>query len=277
DILLNEILFNPKSGGSDYLEIYNNSNKIFDLKDLKVATTDDNDSLVNVNEITADSYLLFPEQYMVLTENSTVVKQQYTAMNPDWFIDMDLPSFNDDEGVAVFVNAAGARVDQLHYHDGWQFPLIDDVEGVALERINFNAVTQDSLNWHSAASTAGYGTPSFKNSQFSDPNTGDEITISPQAFSPDEDGFNDVLNIAYQFDHAGYTVNVKIYDAEGREVRNLVRNLLLEQSGVFTWDGITDRNEKALLGIYIVYIEVFDLSGDVKHYKKACVVAGKKS
>jgi hypothetical protein len=32
DAVVNEILFNPKSGGYDYVELYNRSNKILDLK-----------------------------------------------------------------------------------------------------------------------------------------------------------------------------------------------------------------------------------------------------
>ena len=86
----------------------------------------------------------------MLTENPTWVKQTYTALNPDWFIDMNLPTFNDDEGVIVITTTSGIRIDQLHYFDTWQFPLIDDVEGVALERIYFNSATQDSLNWQAS-------------------------------------------------------------------------------------------------------------------------------
>lgn len=277
EILINELLFNPKSGGYDYLEIYNNSQKIADLKDLLIATTNNQDSLISVKSITTESNLLFPGQYMVLTENPASIRQSYFTENPDWFIQMDLPSFNDDEGVVVLVNLQGKRIDQLHYFDTWQFPLIDEVEGVALERIYFNSPTQDSLNWHSAASTVGFGTPTYKNSQFIQPGTGDEITVSPAAFSPDQDGFNDILSIAYQFDQSGYTANVRIFDDKGRQVTDLQHNALLPQSGVFTWDGITDNNERAAMGIYIVYVEIFKLDGTVKHYKKACVLAAKKS
>ncbi|MEO6166561.1 MAG: lamin tail domain-containing protein [Chitinophagales bacterium] len=277
DIVINEILFNPQSGGYDYLEIYNNSVKILDMKDLKIASTDISDSLVSVKAVTVESYLLFPQQYLVLTENPVAIKQSYVTQNPDWFIDMDLPTFNDDEGVVVLLNSDDDRLDQLHYSDSWQFALIDDVEGVALERINFNSPTQDSLNWHSAASTVGFGTPTYKNSQFNEPGTGDEITITPQAFSPDQDGFNDILSIGYNFDHPGYTGNIRIFDEKGRQVTDLVHNALLSQSGSFTWDGITDKNEKAAIGIYIVHAEIFNLDGTVKHYKKACVVAAMKN
>lgn len=277
DIIINEILFNPKTGGYDYVEIYNNTQKIFDLKELRLANADDSDSLQIIYSVSPDSYLFFPGQYEVLTENPDWVKQNYFAQNPDWFINTSMPSYNDDEGRVILLNTENERIDELHYSDEWHFPLISNPEGVSLERIDPNRPTQDSMNWHSAASTVGYGTPTYKNSQFSEPNTGDEITLSPQVFSPDQDGYNDVLNIAYQFDQAGYTANVKIFDAQGREVRNLIRNALLSQSGAFTWDGVTERGDKARVGSYIVFVEVFNLKGEVKRYKKVCVAATKKS
>lgn len=103
----------------------------------------------------------------------------------------------------------------------WQFALIDNVEGVSLERIDPDRPTQDSMNWHSAASTVGFGTPTYRNSQYSIPETGNEITLSPQVFSPDGDGFNDVLSISYLFDQAGYTANIKIFDSQGVKQRTL--------------------------------------------------------
>ena len=37
DVVINEILFNPRSNGVDYVEIYNNSKKIIDLKNIYIA------------------------------------------------------------------------------------------------------------------------------------------------------------------------------------------------------------------------------------------------
>ena len=37
DIIINEILFNPKEDGVDYVEIYNNSNSFLDLSKLRIA------------------------------------------------------------------------------------------------------------------------------------------------------------------------------------------------------------------------------------------------
>ena len=45
--------------------------------------------------------------------------------------------------------------------------------------------------------------------------------------------------------------------------------------GVITWDGLDEKNQKAPVGIYVVFIEIFDLDGNVKQYKKSVVVATK--
>ncbi len=65
-----------------------------------------------------------------------------------------------------YLNAQGNIIDELVYNEKWHFKLIDNDEGVALERIDYNAPTQQQDNWHSAASSVGYGTPTYKNSQY---------------------------------------------------------------------------------------------------------------
>ena len=43
----------------------------------------------------------------------------------------------------------------------------------------------------------------------------------------------------------------------------------------FTWDGTTDKHEKAPIGIYIVHVEAFNLTGKVSQFKKTAVLGGK--
>ncbi|MEJ7681210.1 MAG: hypothetical protein WKG06_25865 [Segetibacter sp.] len=87
----------------------------------------------------------------------------------------------------------------LHYSSKWHFALIDNEEGVSLERIDYNKPTQNKENWTSAASTVGFGTPSYQNSQFrADVSMKADITVTPKTFSPDKDGFEDFTTINYQ-------------------------------------------------------------------------------
>lgn len=277
DLIINEVLFNPVTYGYDYLELYNRSQKIVNLKDLYVANRNDSAVLSSIKQVST-GYLFFPGDYVVLTQNPDWVQQNYLVKNPKALIKLSsLPTMPDDKGDILIFSGSQKIIDELKYNQSWHSPLLDDKNGVSLERISFDSPTQDSSNWHSAATTSGYGTPTYLNSQYRDiTETTDEILVEPQVFSPDQDGYNDFAVIQYKFSQPGFIGNFRIYDKEGRIIRELVRNELLSQSGFFTWDGTTDEGSRAKVGIYIVYAEVFDSSGDIKKFRKTCVVAGKQ-
>ena len=129
---------------------------------------------------------------------------------------------------------------------------------------------------NSASEAVGFATPAYQNSQFM---TGEgqegSVSLEPEVFSPDNDGYNDVLNIYCKSDTPGKMINIVIYDAKGRQIKYLVRNQLMSNESVYTWDGITEGNQKANVGIYIVYVEMLGLDGKVEGFKKATVLATK--
>jgi len=69
--------------------------------------------------------------------------------------------------------------------------------------------------------------------------------------------------------------NASVYTPYGRLVRQLVRNELVSTDGTFSWDGITDENSKAPVGIYIIRIDLFTPDGTVKHFMKPTVLGGR--
>jgi hypothetical protein len=278
DVIINEILFNPKDDGVDFVEIFNRSNKNIDLSTLYISSLDPNtNKLKSMYPISTDCGTLFSKEYLVLTTNPEKVKQQYNTENKFNFIRMSsLPSFNNDMGVVVISHSDSSIIDRFDYEESMHFPLLTIVDGVSLERINSEKLSQEKQNWHSAAQSVGFATPAYQNSQYSEfLYMEDPITIFPEIFSPDNDGYNDVLNIGYQFATSGYIANVRIFDAKGRFIKQLIKNELLGTKGGFIWDGIDDSNQKALIGIYIVYIEVFDMNGNTKSFKKTAVLGGK--
>ncbi|PLX13788.1 MAG: hypothetical protein C0597_11145 [Marinilabiliales bacterium] len=156
------------------------------------------------------------------------------------------------------------------------FDLLATTEGVSLERINYDRETDDKTNWHSASELVGFATPGYENSQFKELQDFDDLVIiDPEIFSPDNDGFEDFTNISFTLDEPGYVANIKIYDSKGRLIRYLSNNQLLGIDGIITWDGLDDRDQKAPVGIYVIFIEIFDLNGIVKQYKKSVVLAAK--
>ncbi|MCF8302657.1 MAG: lamin tail domain-containing protein [Bacteroidales bacterium] len=278
DLVINEILFNPTNEGVDFVELYNRSDKVIDMQKLLLTSMDTLEGyLYSKSDISDEGFLIFPEEYLVLTTAPNKIKQAYFTKNPDQFIALSsMPQFGNSEGTAVIADKSYAIIDRFSYEENMHFPLLNDTEGVSLERIDPDKPASDRNNWHSASETVGFATPAYQNSQFMASETyEDKITIDPEIFSPDNDGYRDVLSIAYNFGQPGFTANVTIYDAQGRLVSHLLQNELLGTSGSFTWDGITNEREKAPIGIYIIYFEVFDVGGKVEKFKKTAVLAGK--
>lgn len=275
DIVINEILFNPPSNGFDYVEIYNRSNRIINLQQTYLANRNTTGVISSITQLSTEPYLLFPQDYMVITENTDWVKNTFITKNPGSLITVGaLPSYSDDEGNVIILNAQGKITDQLNYNDDWHFKLLDNKEGVALERIDYNAPTQQETNWHSAATSVNYGTPTYQNSQFRiNDGVQGEVKLSPEIVSPDSDGQDDFASIDYSFPEAGYVASITIFDASGRPVRYLQRNALCGTTGSFRWDGLGERNQQLATGIYVVLTEVFNLSGKKKQFKKTIVVA----
>ncbi len=275
DIVINEILFNPPASGTDYVEIYNRSNKIIDLKQTYIANRNSAGVISSITQLSVENYLLFPQDFIVITESAALVKAAYIAQNPDAFIEItSMPSFNDDESTVIILNAQGNITDQVTYSDKWHFKLIDNKEGVSLERIDYNAASQSADNWHSAATSVRYGTPTYKNSQYRiNDGVQGEVKITPEIVSPDNDGQDDFATIDYNFPEPGYVANITIFDASGRPVRYLQRNSLCGTKGSFRWDGLGEKSQHLAIGVYIVFTEVFNLKGNKKQFKSAIVLA----
>ncbi len=252
DIVVNEVLFDPLDNGVEWIEIYNRSKKIIDLKEIYFCSQDNYGNLTSIYQVAPNGRQILPQEYIVLSKDQSAIKAQYACPNANGFVDMSsIPSLNNDSAYVVLVNQSSTVIDKLHYFSSWHLPMIANTKGISLERINFDSPTQDQNNWHSAAQNVN-ATPAYKNSEYSNGESGNEITISPEVFSPDGDGYNDVLNISYAFDTPGMIGNVQIFDSRGRLIKNLIRNELLAASGTFFWDGITDEKTKARIGIYFI-------------------------
>ena len=278
DLVINELLYDPPTGCVDFVEVFNRSTKVLDMKDLVLSNYDTISHVItDYNEISKEPFLILPGEYFVLSTDSTSIKKHYKTTNPKAFINMPgFPSMNNDEGVVAISTKSGQVIDVAAYNTSMQYPLLTSLDGVSLERINPERPSKDITNWHSASEAVGYATPGYQNSQFGSTLTDEnEITLSPDIFSPDNDGYNDNLTIAYSFGTPGNNATVTIYDTKGRLIRSLVNHELCGTSGVFSWDGITNDRTKALIGRYIVFIEIFDLDGRVKHFKKSTVLGGK--
>lgn len=271
DLVINEILFDPPQGAADFVEIFNRSNKAIELDKLYFASRDADGLLKQAVPLVSSPFLCLPGDYIAYTAEMALCR--YYICGAAQGIS-SLPTLPPDEGNIVLLRSDGQVIDELHYTKSWHHGILQQTRGVSLERLHFDQPTGDPHNWHSAAATAGYGTPGMANSQFrpaSPLNSG--FVLSNEVFSPDNDGNNDVALLAWDL-RQGQTANITMFDAQGRPVRHLARNLLLSVNGRISWDGISDTGGKALPGIYVIFVQVFDQNGQVGAWKLPLVLAG---
>jgi hypothetical protein len=274
DIVVNEILFNPRPGGVDFVEVYNKSAKYINLKNFRVGNVE-NGVVKNSKTITTD-YILAPNSYLALTSDPLVLKSYYLQSIEKNMLKTDLPSLNDDEGSIALLNPQNKWVDFLQYSDKWHSTFLKDTEGVSLERISFTQNTNDANNWKSASSNAGFATPGFINSNSRPENFINEnaVFIEPEIFSIQQPG-QDFSKIHYKFDQSGWVTNIKILDQQGRLIKTVANNEILAFEGFFRWDGEQDDGTKARIGYYLVWFEVFDTLGNVQTFRKRVVIVAR--
>lgn len=273
DLIINEVLFNPAKDGYDYVECYNRSNSMLHLNLMAIGNRNGAGDIASVKPISKDSTSLRPGAYLVITANEKWLRMNYQLDENTMVIQLaSLPSYPDDEGNVVLLRKADSVIiDELYYNANWHFRMINNVAGVALERLSFDAPTNDKNNWTSAASSENYGTPGRLNSQYAASLLGDQmISLHPKLISPNNDGIDDLALLEINVAETGWVANTMIYDAAGRQVRFLVKNAVLGMHNRFAWDGYNDMRQRAPNGIYIVATQMFDMKGNTRKFKN-CV------
>lgn len=276
DVLLSEILSNPRTGGVDFVEIYNNTNQIIDLKDLQLANADASGNPASIKNISTSSVYVLPKTYWVLTTNPTIIEQHYEVKFPNQFVQVSsFPSFNNDKGTVILLKGK-EELERFAYNESMHIKLLRDGDGVSLERVSFLADVSTANNFKSAAQSVGFATPTYRNSQEEDLNTiKNKVSLTSKTFSPDEDGFEDLLQINYEFVNNGNLATINVYSDKGVLVRKLQRNTSIATAGSFVWDGLNDAGQRCKVGIYLIKFDTFTLTGKMESFKHTCVLATK--
>jgi hypothetical protein len=273
-LFINEILFNPRPNAFDFAEIGNKSKQLIDLSKIVISNRTSAGQLGTSYKIRESPFLLFPDQLFALTEDTSSLKREYFIPPIAQLCQVkQMPTMPDEVGSLVILTINGDIIDEVHYNESWHFPLLQSNEGVSLERIDRAVSSTIPSNWHSAASTEGFATPGRKNSQeklTTIPNALFEIT--PVAFSPDGDGWQDYCLLSYTTRQNGQMATITIADATGRIIKRLVPQALLATAGYFIWNGENDKGQLCAPGNYIVIIEQFNLNGITRTTRLPLVV-----
>jgi hypothetical protein len=272
-LLLNELLFDPKGEGADYVEIYNNTDSILDLGSTWIVNFDDQGQPDKAYLIAPDGYTLFPGELVAVTENPLHVMQQYKSHRKATILEITtLPTYPNDKGHCGLVNNLGQVIDRFSYDDNMHSPVIDDKDGISLEKIFETAISSQPDKWTSAAESAGFGTPGLPNSQRSFPAGSGNFSISQHWFTPNNDGRDDYITLSYTLPEAGYYVTMLIFAESGAKMAQPFANYYVEQSGTIVWQGDDEEGMPLSPGNYAIHIEAYHANGKRLHKTLTCSI-----
>ncbi|MBK6876874.1 MAG: lamin tail domain-containing protein [Ignavibacteria bacterium] len=272
-IVINEIMYEPLTGQVEWIELLNPSSATYDLKEWQL--TDNS----GANKITDSPLVILPGGYLIISSDSSLMNYFSYLKNPDELISIVVVSslsLNNSGETITVADSLLTEIDKCSYSPSMHNPEIEDTRGISLERINPALPSSYLYNWSSSANSLG-ATPGRKNSIFANANSvSSDITISPNPFSPDGDGTDDVAVINCKFAFTKGTIRANIYDIRGRMIRTLANNELTGSEKTFLFNGYSDSNEKLNVGIYVVMIEAIDqVRGEPVTIKAPLVIAAK--
>lgn len=256
NLMINEVLFNPESGGWDYIELQNSSGFYLDTKGLTFTS-------YTLTGTTASSKItervLAPNQYYCFTNDGAWLMNHYVGVNAENVITQTIPAMNDDGAVLVLKSSTGL-LDSIRFTSEMHHELLQELSGVSLERISLVHSGLEADNWQSASEGVGYGTPCRKNSSVLSTDGLDGIRIEPEVIISDGRTINSIY-IKYNFQSPDYILNITVYNQSGREIKTITRGYLASAEGFIQWDGTTNSGERIIPGAYAIRLEVYRESG----------------
>ncbi len=265
-VVINEIMYDPLEDEPEWIEIYNTG-----VDDINISGWAISDSDTADKRFFIDTKLKIPHGgYAVISEDSSIL-DRFPYLKNSLYVLNGFPNLRDSEDWVVLYDPAEWVIDRVEYRNSW-----GGGDGFSLERINPLLSSSDSSNWGSSVSVEG-STPGAENTIFTSV-VAKKATIyaSPNPFSPDDDGHDDVTIISYNLPMKTSMVNLLIFDIRGRHIRGLMSASPSGSKGSVIWDGRDDEGRQVPMGIYLIFIEGLNsMGGVVVSAKTTVVVAGK--
>jgi hypothetical protein len=243
-IHLNEIKFLTQESEPEWIELINNGTKPVFLKSWMIA--DKNDTF----RIDSAVYI-YPLQLKIVAAHD--LSPFFSVEDSLKIIVKNFLNLNNDADELVLMQPDSTEVERVNYNIDWLEG--EQNRNVSLERIHPLLHANVAENWGPCVST-NTATPALKNSIFQSlQGVRNEISVSPNPFSPDGDGFDDVVIISGTLPEKSVRLRIRIFDITGRLISTVSDNQFSGNTFSVVWDGKNNRGENARIGIYIILFE----------------------
>jgi hypothetical protein len=256
-IVINEIMAVPASGSCQWVEFYNNSPNTANIDSIGLAVRLGQAWYIFFFE---DTFKLSPKHYAILSANSNIFSTYPTLENNhavNFGKNYETIHLKDSGNILVLINSDYSTIDSLHFYPYWDATGAIR-PGISLERKRFDAPSYQAANWNSSIDSKG-ATPLAKNSEVPDTTPATKIVvaeISPNPFSPDGDGFEDIATISLQIPSENEVmINASLYDLRGRLRKTLLENQSAYRTISFPYDGKDNNGITLPIGLYTLVVE----------------------
>ena len=154
DVFINEFSHNPPSGSTEFVEIYNQSSKSFNLEHWTLS-----DNRNNPYTITDSQFVVPPDSFVVIAPDNTIMQEFSDIL----LVTMpNFPALNNNGDAIAIRNDSGTLIDSLHYYVAW------DGNERSLERRTTEVSGVHRENWQESFNNSG--TPGRMNNATADTN-----------------------------------------------------------------------------------------------------------
>jgi hypothetical protein len=271
DLIINEIMPDPDIDNCEFIEFINLSADSINIGGWRIE-----DEKGNYNKLAESSFIIPSGGYFLLAADSIIYSKYNNMSGYINILGNSGLDFTNSGEMILLKDIKGNVVDSLYYSEDWHSRSAGITKNLSIERISPFIYSNERSNWSSSTDTEG-ATPGEVNSIYCvNPNSGSDINVAPNPFSPDGDGFEDHCIINYKLKSAAASLRVRIFDSVGREVRTVVNNYSSASNGSVIFDGCNDSGQPLRIGIYIILLEaISDYSTSAEILKTVVVVARK--
>jgi hypothetical protein len=237
--IISEFLPNPAGLlETEWIELFNPSTFAVNLHEYKIG-----DALGLRNISDTDLYLP-PGEYIVLADDVGQFLEYYNAFSGLITSPVGWQILNNSGGETVRLTNLNDDIIDSVYYDG----------GFADNRSWERFIGTEGRSFWGGSFSPNDSSPGKPNSFFYPRAESIDLSISPNPFSPDADGFEDVTIISFNPPQAK-EFDLVIYDISGRTVKTFFESGH-SVPGEIAWDGRGDEGRTLPIGIYIVYARI---------------------
>ena len=260
-VTLNEFMNIPDSTQTEFIEIVTLNSVQMD----NWSISDNTLSLKNFSFGNADK-----DQVFVLAADSIIL--EYLFDTAKWNIPKGgFPGLNNTSDGIYLYDMTEKIIDSLIYTADWNI-----IENRSLEKYRPEFISRDSSRWETAVNEVGQ-TPGLVNSiYYEELSKAGKLVLEPNPFSPDGDGYDDVLYIKYKLPFEYGLITIQIFDVIGRTISAPFWNMYTAQENILTWDGRRTNGDLSRMGIYILKLTAKDQSGSKTWENVQTIVLAKK-